>query len=111
MAFPLAFEQRFRYHVANMGRRTPSVKAAITPAQCRMARAALELGVRDLATAAKVSTNTITRFEGGEALRGRTVAAIRAALEAAGIAFIAENGGGLGVRLKRAPRPEGRLTR
>ena len=76
-----------------------------------MARAALELGVRDLATAAKVSTNTITRFEGGEALRGRTVAAIRAALEAAGIAFIAENGGGLGVRLKRAPRPEGRLTR
>ena len=53
----------------------------MTPAQCRMARAALELGVRDLAQAAQVSTNTVTRLERGEALQPRTVAAIRAALE------------------------------
>ena len=67
-----------------------------------MARAAIELGVRELAEAAKVSTNTVTRFERGEELRDRTVDAIRAALEAAGVEFIAENGGGAGVRLRKA---------
>lgn len=69
------------------------------PVQSRMARAALGLGVRDLAAAAKVSPDTIARLERGEALYPRTVAAIRAALEAAGVEFIAENGGGPGVRL------------
>jgi transcriptional regulator with XRE-family HTH domain len=65
-----------------------------------MARAALNLGVRELATAAEVSTNTITRLERGESLYPRTIDAIRAALETAGVEFIAENGGGAGVRLK-----------
>ena len=65
-----------------------------------MARSGLALGVRELAEAAQVSTNTITRFEKGEELRPRTVEAIRAALEAAGVEFIAENGGGPGVRLR-----------
>ena len=53
----------------------------MTPAQCRMARAAIEMGVRELAEAAKVSTNTVTRFERGEELRERTEDAIRAALD------------------------------
>jgi hypothetical protein len=61
------------------------------------------MGVRELADAARVSTNTITRFEGGETLRQRTVEAIRTALEAAGVEFIAENGGGPGVRLGKRP--------
>jgi len=65
-----------------------------------MARAALELGVRELAAMARVSTNTITRFERGEALKDRTIDDIRAALEAAGVVFIEANGGGPGVRLK-----------
>ena len=68
-------------------------------AQCRMARAALELGVRDLAAAAKVSPSTITRLESGEELKPRTVEAVMQALEAAGIVFIGEDGGGPGVRL------------
>lgn len=72
----------------------------MTPAQCRMARAALELGVRDVAKLAEVAPSTITRLERGESLYPRTVEAIRAALEAAGIEFIPENGGGAGVRLK-----------
>jgi transcriptional regulator with XRE-family HTH domain len=55
-----------------------------------------------LAGLASVSTNTITRFERGEPLKERTIAAIRAALEAAGVEFIAENGGGAGVRLRKA---------
>jgi transcriptional regulator with XRE-family HTH domain len=71
-----------------------------------MARAALQLAVRELAGAAKVSTNTITRFERGEPLRERTVDAIRSTLESAGVEFIVENGGGPGVRLKKAPQPE-----
>ena len=65
-----------------------------------MARVALSWGVRDLAAAAKVSPNTIARLERGEALNPRTLGVIRAALEAAGVEFIAENGGGVGVRLR-----------
>ncbi|PZP40826.1 MAG: transcriptional regulator [Azospirillum brasilense] len=67
-----------------------------------MARAALHLGVRELADAAQVSPTTITRLERGESLYARTVEAIRAALEAAGVEFIPENGGGPGVRLRRS---------
>lgn len=73
----------------------------MTPEQCRMARAALGLGVRELAASAEVSTNTITRFERGEQLKGATVEHVRAVLEAAGVEFIPENGGGPGVRLKK----------
>jgi transcriptional regulator with XRE-family HTH domain len=73
----------------------------MTPAQCRMARAAVEMGVRELAGAAKVSTNTVTRFERGEPLRERTVDALRSALEAAGVEFT--NGDQPGVRLRKAP--------
>lgn len=70
-------------------------------AQCRMARAATGLGVREIAKAASVSPDTVARLERGEVLRPATVAAIRAALEAAGVEFIAENGGGPGVRMKK----------
>ncbi len=69
--------------------------------QSRMARAALGWGVRELAAAAKVSPDTVARFERGETLYPRTVDAIRTALEAAGVKFIAENGGGPGVRLNK----------
>ncbi|WP_048846887.1 helix-turn-helix domain-containing protein [Tanticharoenia sakaeratensis] len=66
-----------------------------------MARAALELGVRELASAAGVSPETIVRLEKGETLRPRTLSAIRTALEGAGIVFVPANGGGAGVRLPR----------
>ena len=74
----------------------------MTAEQCRMARAGLGLGVRELAAAAAVSTNTIARHERGETLYPRTVQTIRAALEAAGVEFIEKNGGGPGVRLNAA---------
>jgi transcriptional regulator with XRE-family HTH domain len=73
----------------------------ILPVQVRMARVALGIGVRDLAELAGVSTNTIARFERGEDIKSATMAMIRAALEAAGVQFIAENGGGPGVRLSK----------
>lgn len=68
--------------------------------QCKMARVATSLGIRELAALADVSPNTISRLERGEELRPSTIEAIRAALEAAGVEFIPENGGGLGVRLR-----------
>ena len=55
--------------------------------------------MRDLAAQAKVSPDTVARLERGEALAPRTLAAIRTTLEAAGVEFIEENGGGPGVRL------------
>lgn len=69
--------------------------------QCRMARAALGLGVRDLAAMADVAQATVSRLERGEELKPATIAAIRAALESAGVIFIEENGGGPGVRLRK----------
>jgi len=70
--------------------------------QCKLARVALEWGVRDLASAANVSTQTISRFEAGEKLRPGTVDRIRTVLEAAGVELIAESDeGGIGIRLKK----------
>jgi transcriptional regulator with XRE-family HTH domain len=71
------------------------------PVQCRMARAALGWGVRELAAAAKVAIDTVVRFERGDDLKDRTVEAIQRALEAGGIEFIDENGGGPGVRVRK----------
>ncbi|PRD51102.1 helix-turn-helix domain-containing protein [Phyllobacterium myrsinacearum] len=71
--------------------------------QCKMARAALGLGVRDLAARARVSTDTIARLERGEKLKPATITAIAAALEKAGVIFEADGemvNGGPGVRLR-----------
>jgi transcriptional regulator with XRE-family HTH domain len=70
-------------------------------AQCRMARAATGLGVRDLAALAGVAQATVSRLERGEELRPATVDAIRAALERAGVVFLPENGNGPGVALRK----------
>jgi DNA-binding XRE family transcriptional regulator len=69
--------------------------------QCKMARVALGWGTRELALNANVSPDTIARLERGEQLKNSTIAAIRAVFEVAGIEFIPENGGGVGVRLAR----------
>jgi transcriptional regulator with XRE-family HTH domain len=71
----------------------------MTPAQSRMARAALQLGIREVAKLAKVAPSTISRLEAGETLQPRTADAIQHALEKAGVVFI--NGDQPGVRLKK----------
>ena len=71
------------------------------PVQCKMARAALGLGVRELAQLAKVAPATVSRFEAGEELKERTVEALQIALELAGVVFVAENGEGPGVRIRK----------
>ncbi|AUQ97898.1 helix-turn-helix domain-containing protein [Phaeobacter inhibens] len=61
----------------------------MTPAQLRMARNALRLGVRELAEKAGISFTTINRFEtekGG--LQHSSAEAIRKALEALGVQFL-----------------------
>lgn len=65
------------------------------------------MGVRELAAAAKVSVDTVARFERGEELKERTIDALQRALEAAGINLIAENGGGPGVRLRKRQQKKG----
>jgi transcriptional regulator with XRE-family HTH domain len=76
--------------------------------QLKAARALLAWSQSQLAVAADVSIPTIKRLEAQEGLlggRNETGAKIRMALEAAGIEFIHENGGGPGVRLrKRQPK-------
>jgi DNA-binding XRE family transcriptional regulator len=75
---------------------------AVTSAQVRMARAALEWTVRDLADATGLHRNTITNLEVGRyAGDPETLSNIRSVLEAAGVVFIDENGGGPGVRLRK----------
>jgi hypothetical protein len=57
-----------------------------------------------------VGVATIRRAELAEAATSMTVAndqAVRRALEAAGIEFIDENGGGSGVRLRKRQRSRG----
>ncbi|NJL07376.1 MAG: helix-turn-helix transcriptional regulator [Methylacidiphilales bacterium] len=78
----------------------------ISPSQIRGARAMLGLTQASLAEAAGISTTALNNIERGAAdPKASTLSAIRRALEQAGVEFIAENGGGPGVRLRR-DRPE-----
>lgn len=61
----------------------------MTPAQLRMARSALKIGVRELAEMAGVTTATITRFENDRGgLNAATAQKLKAALTAAGITLL-----------------------
>ena len=76
----------------------------ISPAQCRAARGLLGWSQDDLveATQGRVVRRSVTRFENeSTSPHPDTVTAIRAALESAGVIFIAENGDGPGVRLRK----------
>jgi transcriptional regulator with XRE-family HTH domain len=75
--------------------------------QIKAARALLRWSQDDLATCSGVSVPTIKRLEAAEGEiggRAETGEALVAALEIAGIEFIPENGGGIGVRLAKRQR-------
>ncbi len=81
----------------------------VTIQQVRAARALLEWSQADLAAASGLSLPTIKRIESrGGNLGGRPDSAARivAAFESAGVAFIPENGGGSGVRMREGRKPE-----
>src|SRR5215813_5000965 len=92
-----------RYAAVNMKARP------LTSAQIRAARALLRWSAEDLARESTLGVTTIRRAELTESETSMTVAndiAVRRALEAAGVEFIDENGGGPGVRLKKRTRPK-----
>jgi transcriptional regulator with XRE-family HTH domain len=77
----------------------------ISPAQCRGARALLDMTQPQLASSAKVGLSTIVDFERERReVSADAIAKIQQALESAGIEFITQNGGGPGVRLRRPTR-------
>jgi transcriptional regulator with XRE-family HTH domain len=81
----------------------------LTSAQIRAARSLLRWSAEDLARRSLLSVATIRRAELAEAETAMTAAndsAVRRALEAAGVEFIDDNGGGPGVRLRQRPRPK-----
>jgi transcriptional regulator with XRE-family HTH domain len=83
----------------------------LTSAQIRAARALLRWSAEELAQASALGVATIRRAELTEHETSLTAAndqAIRHALEAAGVQFIAENGGGAGVRLRDPHKQKGR---
>jgi hypothetical protein len=79
----------------------------LTSAQIRSARALIRWSAEELARSSAVGLTTIRRAELTEHETSMTVVndlAIRSALEAAGVEFIDENGGGPGVRLRKRGR-------
>jgi transcriptional regulator with XRE-family HTH domain len=74
----------------------------ISAAQVRASRALIGWTREQLADASGITERNLARIETDEVKpRVSTQAAIRRALEAAGVEFIPENGGGAGVRLRR----------
>ncbi|GAC1046237.1 hypothetical protein thsrh120_62440 [Rhizobium sp. No.120] len=76
----------------------------ITGAQLRAARAMIRWSAKDLAQAAGIGVATVSRAEiedGVPSVTSANLKAMQLALETAGIEFIAENGGGVGVRFKK----------
>jgi predicted transcriptional regulator len=79
-----------------------------------MARGYLRWSAKELADKAGVAESTIKRMEqddGFPVARGANIEAVYKALTEAGIIFIAENGGGDGVRLRKpAAEPAGKAS-
>jgi hypothetical protein len=76
----------------------------LTSGQIRGARALIRWTAEDLARASAVGVATIRRAEladGPTSMTAPNDAAVRRALEVAGVEFIDENGGGPGVRLQK----------
>ena len=81
----------------------------ITSAQMRAGRAMVRWSAEELAARAKIGVATVRRAEiteGSPTITEANAEAIRTALENAGVEFIAENGGGAGVRLKKSAKVE-----
>ena len=73
-----------------------------TPHQLRAARALVGMSQSEVAAMTGKTTKTIRRAETDVGdVAEETIAAIRAALESAGVVFLPENGGGPGVRLRK----------
>jgi hypothetical protein len=104
---PIGFNDPIWGEITHMVLKVNMRTLRITSAQIRAARALLRWSAVDLARESSVGVNTIRRAEVAEDATSLTAAnelAIRRALEAAGVEFIDENGGGPGLRLRKRPR-------
>jgi predicted transcriptional regulator len=75
----------------------------ITGAQIRMARGYLRWSARQLGDRAGVAESTIKRMEHDEGFpvaRGANIESVYRTLTEAGIVFLSENGGGVGIRVR-----------
>jgi hypothetical protein len=100
---PYGMKNIIRYDKVNMKSTT------LTSAQIRAARALLRWSAVDLARESALGITTIRRAELADEKTSMTIAndlAVRRTLEAAGVEFIEENGGGPGVRLKKRQRKD-----
>src|SRR6266545_8299106 len=89
--------------LTHMGSYVNMKTVSLSSAQIRAARALLRWSALELARASALGVNTIRRAEvadEGTSLTAANELAVRRALQAAGVEFIDENGGGPGVRLK-----------
>lgn len=91
------------------------MRRSLTAEQLRAARAMLRMEQSALAAASGVSVETVKRLERMQGhlseTRVATIKALRDALEAAGVEFLGEDGGGVGVRLKIRSEAVADLTR
>ncbi|RWB94624.1 MAG: transcriptional regulator [Mesorhizobium sp.] len=77
----------------------------ISGRQIAAARALAGIAQSELAASASISVPTLRRMEASEGAASglaNNVAAVRRALEAAGVIFVDENGEGPGVRLRKS---------
>ncbi|MCJ2041684.1 transcriptional regulator [Methylobacterium sp. J-059] len=77
--------------------------STVSGRQIAAARTLVAMGQAELAAAASISVPTLKRMEASEgaaAGMANNVKAVIAALEAAGLEFIPENGGGAGIRFR-----------
>ena len=93
-----------------MSQKGSSPKDEITIEQIRAARALLGWSQTELAQRAELSLPTVKRVEINSELRVSSEARLRlrVALESGGVEFIHENGGGPGVRLRKAAKTKTR---
>ena len=70
--------------------------------QARMARAYVQLGVREVAALANVTPNTISRIENGGDAKASTLDALRHVYEMRGVHFLSpgDTASGLGIALR-----------
>jgi transcriptional regulator with XRE-family HTH domain len=77
----------------------------MTPAQCRAARALLDITQSQLARAAKLGLSTVVDFEKERrSVSDAAVSALQTALERAGVEFTDGNGSGEGLYLRKPKR-------
>lgn len=76
----------------------------ISAAQCRMARAALGMSLRDLAAAAELSVNTLMRIEAAENVTSRSIGKVQAVLARGGAVF--RRDGSVGVLTSEGRGPD-----